>query len=69
MIKILYSIKKIDKSGEKKMEDKKEVLTLKVSIEIDEELLNQKMSKIKGLYEELKSELNSFSDSDLIKVR
>ncbi|HBG2038660.1 hypothetical protein KWR14_005740 [Clostridioides difficile] len=45
----------------------KEVITLKVSIEIDEELLNQKMSKIKGLYEELKSELNSFSD--LIKVR
>ncbi|MCC0707012.1 hypothetical protein [Clostridioides sp. ES-S-0190-01] len=45
----------------------KEVITLKVNIEIDEELLNQKMSKIKGLYEELKNELNSFSD--LIKVR
>lgn len=49
------------------MEEKKEVITLKVSIEIDEELLNQKMSKIKGLYEELKNELNSFSD--LVKVR
>ncbi|MDV9712361.1 hypothetical protein RHG40_19710 [Clostridioides difficile] len=49
------------------MEEKKEVLTLKVSIEIDEELLNQKMSKVKCLYEELKNELNSFSD--LIKVR
>ncbi|MCC0639918.1 hypothetical protein [Clostridioides sp. ES-S-0049-03] len=49
------------------MKEEKEVITLKVSIEIDEELLSQKMSKIKGLYEELKSELNSFSD--LIKVR
>ncbi|HGS9339268.1 TPA: hypothetical protein ACMU6X_000464 [Clostridioides difficile] len=49
------------------MKEEKEVITLKVSIEIDEELLNQKLSKIKGLYEELKNELNSFSD--LIKVR
>ncbi|HBF0595622.1 TPA: hypothetical protein KNN84_003670 [Clostridioides difficile] len=49
------------------MEEKKEVITLKVSVKIDEELLNQKMGKIKGLYKELKSELNSFSD--LIKVR
>ncbi|MCC0644919.1 hypothetical protein [Clostridioides sp. ZZV14-6150] len=49
------------------MKEEKEVITLKVSVEIDEELLNQKISKIKGLYEELKNELNSFSD--LIKVR
>ncbi|HEK4853265.1 TPA: hypothetical protein SOL27_001329 [Clostridioides difficile] len=49
------------------MKEEKETVHLKVSIEINEELLNQKMSKIKGLYEELKNELNSFSD--LIKVR
>ncbi len=49
------------------MKEEKEVILLKVSIEINRELLNQKMSKIKGLYEELKNELNSFSD--LIKVR
>ncbi|HEK4562024.1 TPA: hypothetical protein SOK41_002130 [Clostridioides difficile] len=49
------------------MKEEKEIVPLKVSIEINEELLNQKMSKIKGLYEELKNELNSFSD--LIKPR
>ncbi|MCE4722141.1 hypothetical protein LVU47_08070 [Clostridioides difficile] len=49
------------------MKEEKEVVHLKVSMEIEDELLKQKMSKIKGLYEELKNELNSFSD--LIKVR
>lgn len=49
------------------MKVEKEVVPLKLSIEIDEELLKQKMSKIKGLYEELKNELNSFSD--LIKPK
>ncbi|EMJ5758545.1 hypothetical protein QCG29_000065 [Clostridioides difficile] len=49
------------------MKVEKEVVPLKVSIEIDEELLKQEMSKIKGLYEELKNELNSFSD--LIKPK
>ncbi|WP_421743843.1 hypothetical protein [Clostridioides difficile] len=49
------------------MKEEKEIVPLKVSIEINEELLKQKMSKIKGLYEELKNELNSFSD--LIKPK
>ncbi|MGX8126484.1 hypothetical protein ACWTV9_09505 [Clostridioides difficile] len=49
------------------MKEEKEVILLKVSIEINRELLNQKLSKIKGLYEELKNELNLFSD--LIKPR
>ncbi|EII6832796.1 TPA: hypothetical protein KO067_000767 [Clostridioides difficile] len=49
------------------MKQEKEVILLKVSIEINRELLNQKLSKIKGLYEEIKNELNSFSD--LIKPR